>query len=412
MASKFSTSKHVFQMAALIWLFYLVCLVIVDAFLYPSAPFFSPILYYHLANGIPALVFLGISYTPWLEKWPRPLVPALILLITATPILVNYSFNLPEAPLSNLEGMILRQMPVLFIGLVLVAWHFDRWTMIAYSLVANLVEFGIVCFFGLINGERLTAFSFIILIRTVSFIGVGMFINLLIVRLRLQQESLIAANTRLTHYTQTLENLTVSRERNRMSRELHDTVVHTLSGLSVQLETARAYWEVQPETSRKLLDQSLEITRSGLQETRRAIKALRASPLDDLGLARAIQTLAETAQERGQLVVEASFPEIDPVLPPDVEQAIYRITQEAVENVVQHAGAHHLSIRLVQEKKGLVLLVQDDGSGFDMQVGQPAGHFGIAGMKERAQLAGGSLAILSRPNEGTIVRLFIDGSGQ
>jgi signal transduction histidine kinase len=407
-----TNSKRVFQTAAWMWLLYLASLAILDLFIYSFNRFFTPILFYHLMNDIPALIFLGLSYSKWLENRTRSVIPVMILLITATPILANYLFNLhlPPAPLSNIEGLVLRQLPVLLIGLVLVAWHYKLLAMILYSLGTNLFEFAIVFLFGLMNGEQLSAFSFIIIIRTVSFIVVGIFINQLIGHLRKQQDSLIVANNQLTHYASTLENLTVSRERNRMSRELHDTVVHTLSGLSVQLETAKAYWDIDPNTAKNLLDTSLEVTRSGLQETRRALKALRASPLDDLGLVRAMQAMVETARERGRLEVEVSLPDPDMFISPDVEQCIYRISQEAVENIINHANARHIILRLTAVGKDLELLIQDDGIGFNPDTGLPTGHFGIAGMKERAQLAGGRLRIDSRLNGGTTVRLFIEGS--
>ena len=112
-------------------------------------------------------------------------------------------------------------------------------------------------------------------------------------RLREQGELLRQANAQLTHYASTLENLTVSRERNRMARELHDTLAHTLTGLSVTLETVKAYWDVDEDKARGLLDKSLETTRTGVEETRRALKSLRASPLEDMGLTLAIQKMAE-----------------------------------------------------------------------------------------------------------------------
>ncbi|NJD60989.1 MAG: hypothetical protein C3F13_16090 [Anaerolineales bacterium] len=411
MQNEVLNSKRVFQTAAWMWLFYLVSLAIVDSLIYHSSRPFTPILIYHLLNGIPALIFLGMSYSKLLENRAGPVVPMMIVLITATPILVNYLFNLhlPPAPLSNLEGMIIRQLPVLFIGLVLVAWHYSLITMILYILGTNLFEFAIVFGFGLMDRALLSAFSFLIIIRTVCFLVVGIFINQLIIHLRKQQDSLIVANNQLTHYARTVENLTLSRERNRMSRELHDTVVHTLSGLSVQLETTKAYWDIDPDTARNLLDHSLEETRTGLQETRRAIKALRASPLEDLGLVRAIQNLIESAQERDHLVMDVSLPDPDIFISPDVEQCVYRITQEAVENVIHHAHAHNMTIRLVAVKKDLELVIKDDGIGFEPVTDLSPGHFGIVGMKERVQLVGGQLTIDSSSNGGTTIRLYIKG---
>src|SRR5439155_24600069 len=122
------------------------------------------------------------------------------------------------------------------------------------------------------------------------------------------------------HHAGTLESLAVSRERNRMARELHDTLAHTLSGLSVQLETVEAYWDVEPRTAHAMLDRALEATRDGLQETRRALKALRASPLDDLGLSLAIQRMAESAVARADIHLDLAIPKQVPPLSPDVEQ--------------------------------------------------------------------------------------------
>src|SRR5439155_20678930 len=129
------------------------------------------------------------------------------------------------------------------------------------------------------------------------------------------------------HHAGTLESLAVSRERNRMARELHDTLAHTLSGLSVQLETVEAYWDVEPRTAHAMLDRALEATRDGLQETRRALKALRASPLDDLGLGLALRRMAESAVARANIELDLEIPEQVPPLAPDVEHCIYRVAQ-------------------------------------------------------------------------------------
>jgi signal transduction histidine kinase len=215
------------------------------------------------------------------------------------------------------------------------------------------------------------------LIQTVIFLAVGFAISYLMSRLRRQQQSLEDANIRLTHYASTLDQLATTRERNRLARELHDTLAHTLSGLSVQLETTKAYWDVDQEMARSSLERSLAAAHSGLQETRRALKALRASPLDDLGLAAAIKGLADGAAARSNLALELSLPNNIPVLSPDVEQAVYRIAQEAIANVVNHANAKKLTVQLEFTGGKLKLLVRDDGAGFEPEKINKASQFGL-----------------------------------
>jgi signal transduction histidine kinase len=247
----------------------------------------------------------------------------------------------------------------------------------------------------------------ITVIQTLSFLVIGYFINTLMTQLRDQQESLEQANTQLVHYASTLEHLTISRERNRLARELHDTLAHTLSGLTVQLETVKAYWDVDATAAQTMLDRSLEATRSGLQETRRALKSLRASPLDDLGLSLALRRMVESAAKRANLRLDLGVSAQIPSLSPDVEQCIYRVAQEAVANVTYHANAKNLKVHLTFNGGGILLLVEDDGQGFTEQSGNHADHFGLPGMRERAQLAGGNLSIDSHPGQGTTVRLAI-----
>jgi signal transduction histidine kinase len=401
------------KIAGWMWVIYLTSLVLVDLVNY-SGMLTSAILGYYLVNFALAFIFLGLSYTRLASMEGRSATLIMVLLISVVPILVQYLFDLklPQAPLSNLEGMVLRQLPVLMIGLILVAWHYSLVMMVAYSVLVNLFEIGMALGLNGLAPDRLLSFYFVVIVRMVCFLVVGIFINRLISYLRAQQDALKQANQQLAHYASTLETLTISRERNRMSRELHDTVVHTLSGLAVQLETAKAYFEVSPETAKRLVDQSLEAARAGLQETRRALKALRASPLDDLGFAMALQKMLETAVERGKFTLDISLPQQPLFLAPDVEQCLYRVAQEAVENVVRHASAKHLCARLTVDGDAATMVIQDDGIGFDPKGGTLPGHFGIAGMKERAALAGGELIIMSTPGRGTTIQLVIKGYPQ
>jgi len=291
-------------------------------------------------------------------------------------------------------------------GLLLVAWQY-RWQ---YILLVILAVAGLnLAVQWITSPPRIPIQGAITttLFQTVIFLAVGFSISYLMTRLRRQQQSLEAANTHLSHYASTLEHLATSQERNRLARELHDTLAHTLSGLSVQLETMKAYWDVDNKAARAILDKSLLSAHTGLEETRRALKALRASPLDDLGLALAVSNMAKENASRAKIKLNLAVSENIPALSPDIEQCVYRVAQEAVTNVVTHAQAKNLMVKLEYSDNKVSLEVNDDGIGFNPESYNQAGHFGLVGMRERAQLIGGTLSISSKPGQGTTILLKI-----
>ncbi|MCP4539327.1 MAG: sensor histidine kinase [Chloroflexi bacterium] len=395
-------------LAVALWIGYLLALVLIDHLLYPR-PLFPPV--YYVINGLNALVVLGLALWPGFRRWLGSIfLPVVIVMMSVLPIITNQLVvrSLPPGPQTMPETTALRLMPVLFIALVLTAWQYRRRHIILFSGGTALFTLGLHILFFRPGGASFLPPMTVLVIQTVSFLIVGYFINTLMGRLKIQQNSLKQANAQLLHYASTLEHLTISRERNRMARELHDTLAHTLSALSVQLETVKAYWDVEPATAQRLLDQSLAATRSGLQETRRALKSLRASPLDDLGLALAIRKLVEETAARANLALDLSLPKHLPALSPDVQQCIYRVAQEAVANAAHHANARTLTVQLSVNGPDVSLLVRDDGLGFDVRQRKASGHFGLPGMRERAHLAGGQLTIDSQPEQGTTIQLIIE----
>ncbi len=429
-------SVRILRLAAWIWIGYLLALGIMDFILYtqpripllpngPNQPLLPPnvqtnpqaapvdalfpVFLYYAANGFVALSFLAFAYWNWIQiQLEQTFYPLLILTISAAPIIINVLVvpRFPNGPLANAEGMALRQLPVLFLALALVAWEYQLPHVIFFSIATTGLELGLISAISIQNRGALVLI-FIAIIRTISFIALGVFISLLVTRLRKQQESLRQANANLTHYASTLEQLTVSRERNRLARELHDTLAHSLTALSVTLEAAKAYFDIDKDKTRELLDKSLEATHTGVDETRRALKALRPSALEDMGLVLAIQRAAESAASRFHLDLKLDLKTPMPSLSPDVEQAIYRIAQEAIENVSHHAQAKRLRVQLSYNGQGTMLTIQDDGTGFDVHSKSPSGHFGLVGMGEYAELAGGKLTIESEKGRGTKVVLKI-----
>ena len=159
--------------------------------------------------------------------------------------------------------------------------------------------------------------------------------------------------------------------------------------------------ETVPPKAGVMLEQMASTARAGLDETRRALRALRASPLEELGLAEALRALAEDCAARGNLMLNLELAETLDTLPPEVEQCFYRIAQEALENALRHAGAQSLGMELEFEERMLTLQLKDDGVGFDMQRQPMKDSLGLQGMRERAEMIGARLQVDSRPSQGT-----------
>jgi signal transduction histidine kinase len=146
-----------------------------------------------------------------------------------------------------------------------------------------------------------------------------------------------------------------------------------------------------------------DMTRQGVQEARRSLHALRASPLEDLGLIQALRQLADSAAEQAGLTLTLDMPDHLQSVRPDIEQHCYRIAEEALTNVVRHANARTLTIRLWQQKGILNLHIKDDGVGFDPATVND--QHGLQGMRERVVLIGGELELESQPGNGTTLCL-------
>ncbi|MCJ7549701.1 MAG: sensor histidine kinase, partial [Anaerolineae bacterium] len=244
-----------------------------------------------------------------------------------------------------------------------------------------------------------------LVVRMTFMIGIGYIVSYLVTEQRQQRSELAEANRKLTRFAAAQEQLATVRERNRLARELHDTLAHTLSALTVQLEALTAVWQPETPRAQHFLATALSTAREGLDETRRALQDLRAAPLDDLGLVLVIRNLAESVARRGALKLDLDLPEDLGNLPPDVENAFYRLAQEALENIVKHAGAKSVDVSLRQDGAHLTLVVADDGRGFLTGLTETDERFGIRGMRERAAQIGGTLDITTQPEAGTVVRL-------
>jgi two-component system NarL family sensor kinase len=195
-------------------------------------------------------------------------------------------------------------------------------------------------------------------------------------------------------------------ERNRLAREIHDTLAQSLAGITLQLETADALLEPQPETARQAVQKALSLSRASLEEARRSVLDLRAVSLERQSLAEALEALAQQYATEWKLKVRFEAVGGDHPLPVRVEAAIYRMAQEALTNVVRHAEAEHLFVRYVATSEQVELVIEDDGQGFNPDE-IPKDRFGLVGMNERTRLLGGSLDICSEPGGGTRLEIRI-----
>jgi CheY-like chemotaxis protein/two-component sensor histidine kinase len=197
-------------------------------------------------------------------------------------------------------------------------------------------------------------------------------------------------------------------ERNRLAREIHDTLAQNLTATGLQIESAEALLETNadPERVRAALDRALSLTQSNLDEARRAVLDLRASPLENRSLPEALRALVERWE--AETGVSARFRSVNGSrpLPPGVEAALYRVCGEALNNVARHAEARRVTVRLVATPESVGLLVEDDGRGFDPSE-VPEGRHGIVGMRERVEVLGGALRVESGPEGGTRVEATV-----
>lgn len=351
----------------------------------------------------------------WLRSW---LLPIVILSASIPFFLERIWLILPILQPSPELGSKVSTVPLSddFVLLTLiVAWQYRFRAVVLYVLMVTLLD--TIITWPVRNVEMSAFFDMTIRIvfRCIIYLLLGFVVTRLRGINRRQRQDLmeaheeqVAANQKLTQYAATVEQLTVSQERNRLARELHDTLAHSLSAIAVQLQAIGSLWDVNPQRAQTILAQAEKSADDGLIEARRALQALRAAPLEEYGLTIALRELAESAAERADLAIEIELPDLAIPLPDHVEQNVYRILQEALENVVRHARARHLTVQMQQHADHLAFFVADDGLGFDpAESNVQKRTMGLRGMRERSELMESRLAIESEPEQGTQIRLTV-----
>lgn len=228
-----------------------------------------------------------------------------------------------------------------------------------------------------------------------------------------------AGRERLQHLSQQLLEAQES-ERRRLAWEIHDDISQSLTGLMMQLGAVQSLLPKSSDRARAVLKEAETLTGKTLEGVRRMIADLRPPVLDDLGLAPALRRLGDELRERAEVDVAFEVSGLPERLPPQVENTLFRIAQEALTNIRKHAQAQHAAISLHVERERVTLVVKDDGVGLRSWRDQARrrgdvllpggwvvlrGHYGLVGIQERAALLGGTLQVQSAPGEGTTLRV-------
>jgi signal transduction histidine kinase len=214
---------------------------------------------------------------------------------------------------------------------------------------------------------------------------------------RFMREQLVNAHGQLQQYALQVEDLATVQERNRIARDIHDSIGHALTALNVQLQTVLKLWDVDPHGAKSFLTKAQRLGEIAIKEVRQSVRTLRVAGRQEEPLETAIASLAEDFRQSTGIAVAAKI-QLQTVLSQQIIRAIHRIVQEALTNICKHARATTVEIQLSTTSTHVCLLVKDNGQGFLTDV-TPKG-FGLQGMQERVTALGGNFAIYSKPQHG------------
>jgi signal transduction histidine kinase len=251
--------------------------------------------------------------------------------------------------------------------------------------------------------ERL---GFIGLSIAVLFGLVVLFLQLLVNAVlaeRHSRDQLAIANTQLREYALKVESIATLQERNRIAREIHDSLGHSLTAFNLHLEAALRLLKSDPEEAIALLQEAKQLGNQALEDVRDSISTLRSEPLQGITLADAVTTLVTDFQRSAGIKPSLTI-RYKRELSSDLKIATYRIIQESLTNICKYAQATQVDIRIYTAERSLELIIQDNGKGFDST--QTTTGFGLQGMRERAIALGGSFTLTTAPHAGCQIQVI------
>lgn len=335
-----------------------------------------------LAVGLAAWHWLtALRHPGWAERWPMLLWLAGVLVLTWALLGRHESYVF----------LVYGLYPQLFSRL-------GRWT------VPGVVALVVVVFggTGLLTSEPVPSQVLGIGGSVLLALLVGFFVNALVRQTTAREEAMDALAATRAELAEASRRAGVLAERERLARDLHDTIAQGFTGIVMQLEAAEQALEADRGAAAAHLARARQAARESLGELRGTVHALRPGDLEGSDLAEALERLARRWSRDTGVPAPALVDGTPRPLPAEVEVALLRTAQECLANVAQHARAGHAALRLAYEPDRVVVTVTDDGVGFEGGAGAGGGA-GLAGLRERVAALGGTLAVDSAPGAGTRV---------
>jgi signal transduction histidine kinase len=391
----------------------------IDAVLY-SVITFSPITVPHpppLISVLSATPTFGVLIAALLADWrgwhgrgtAQILVAGLMVAFTVESVGVSLVAREMAMPTITLLAPMQTPLLFLFIPAALGGWlNGRRLAWVWSALVAAALALSAAISFTL-TGTSGVAPLLPLLVEGIVATILCFFVATLADQQRNEQAQLEQAHHALAAQAQIREQLAASQERLRLARELHDTLVHELAGLLMQLQAVNTLIDTNPAAAHEELAISERATRDGLSALRAALTNLRASPVAAFGLIGALRTILEQLAKRSGLQTHLIHNGPEPDLEDGAAEHVYLIVLEALRNIERHAQAACVTVTVntPPTNGALQITIVDDGVGFERERVAPT-RYGLQGMQERAALAGGSVQIESRPGQGTRIALLIN----
>jgi signal transduction histidine kinase len=274
------------------------------------------------------------------------------------------------------------------------------------AIVASLLALLAFDFFFFPPLETFVVAKFEDLLTLCVFLATAVMTSQLASALRQRAERARSRERDLRLLYEQAQELAALQERQHLARELHDSVSQALYGISLGAHTAQeALQSSDPEQAVASIEYVIALAEAGLAEMRALIFELRPESLETEGLVAALAKQVAVLRTRYKLMVDVALDD-EPDLSIEIKHALYRIAQEALHNIVKHARASTVALRLARQEKEIILQVRDNGRGFD-PTGPFPGHFGVRSIQERVTKLGGTLTIESAPGHGTCIEIHV-----